>query len=34
LYGECTQNRGGCCNPLGNVACKRQSNNYRQCLEK
>ena len=34
LFGDCTSDRGGCCNPVGTVACKRQSSNYRQCMEK
>lgn len=32
LWGDCTDNRNGCCNPLGTVRCKGNSG-YRQCLE-
>lgn len=32
LWGDCTENRNGCCNPLGTVRCKGNSG-YRQCLE-
>jgi len=31
LSGDCTQDVGGCCNPLGDVTCKRQSRYYSQC---